>query len=391
MKSSPSKIIAWQPVLTDHQAFTYQQLKYRSNLPLVVQVLEIESKVRRAQGWLDISVSDIQRFLIPKSLFFLYSLQCLINNRNAIHIFGGAFGSFRMFLVLLVAVRLCSECYLISEPYSPVALGYLQDENIWLSRLKAWLRPGLYRFYMMMLRSHLTGVFAISRLGVKQFISAGMPSDRVFPFGYFVPISSTLLHQSLSYSPSHPPLRLVFIGSLISRKGLAILIDAVRLVVAEGIQVCLDVYGPGSSSSLDADQANITFKGQLPFGCAQKFLPNYDILVLPSYYDGWGVVVNEALCAGIPVLCSDQVGAGVLVDTFGAGQIFPSGNSQSLANIIVGISTYPSKLHSMKVACSAAAKSIQPDRAAAYMYDVISADASARSAISSPWYHIINR
>jgi glycosyltransferase involved in cell wall biosynthesis len=34
-----------------------------------------------------------------------------------------------------------------------------------------------------------------------------------------------------------------------------------------------------------------------------------DIFVLPSRYDGWGVVVNQALGAGLPIICSDAVGA----------------------------------------------------------------------------------
>jgi glycosyltransferase involved in cell wall biosynthesis len=43
-------------------------------------------------------------------------------------------------------------------------------------------------------------------------------------------------------------------------------------------------------------------------------LPHYfsqaDVFVLPSRYDGWGVVVNQALGAGLPIVCSDMVGAG---------------------------------------------------------------------------------
>src|SRR5262249_49911910 len=33
--------------------------------------------------------------------------------------------------------------------------------------------------------------------------------------------------------------------------------------------------------------------------------------VLPSRYDGWGVVINQALAAGLPIITSDAVGAGL--------------------------------------------------------------------------------
>jgi glycosyltransferase involved in cell wall biosynthesis len=34
------------------------------------------------------------------------------------------------------------------------------------------------------------------------------------------------------------------------------------------------------------------------------------VFILPSRYDGWGVVVNQALGAGLPIICSTTVGAG---------------------------------------------------------------------------------
>src|SRR5262249_56320903 len=48
---------------------------------------------------------------------------------------------------------------------------------------------------------------------------------------------------------------------------------------------------------------------------APESLPTYfgrsDVFVLPSRHDGWGVVVNQALAAGLPVITSDAVGAGL--------------------------------------------------------------------------------
>jgi glycosyltransferase involved in cell wall biosynthesis len=36
-----------------------------------------------------------------------------------------------------------------------------------------------------------------------------------------------------------------------------------------------------------------------------------DVFVLPSRHDGWGVVVNQALATGVPIITSDAVGAGL--------------------------------------------------------------------------------
>jgi glycosyltransferase involved in cell wall biosynthesis len=387
MKQNLIKIIAWQPVLTDHQAFTYEELSHLSGLSVVVQVACLEHETRRAQGWTDTRVTGIDRRLIPARSFLRYGLRGLLENRDQIHIFGSAFENPRMMILLWMATLLRLDCYIISEPYSTVPFGYFGDRPAWREKLKTWLRPKLYRGYMLALRSGLKGIFTISRLAALQYAAAGMPAERIFPFGYFIP-SESIVRPAIGSAACNTPkrLRITFVGSLIARKGLKTLIDAVRRAVGQGVNVELDVYGPGDPAALDFDGDRIRYAGRIPFGSTQQYLPGYDVLVLPSHYDGWGVVVNEALCAGVPVLCSDQVGARVLVETFGAGQVFPRGDVMALGEQIAQLAADPAKLQAMKAACAAAAEAIQPSRAAAYMLEVLSAEPHARAAIPSPWY-----
>jgi glycosyltransferase involved in cell wall biosynthesis len=386
MREPVVKIVAWHPVLTDHQAFTYQEVSRQSGLSVVVQVTKLEDETRRAQGWTDTRVTGVERQLIPKQGFLRHGLRLLLANRDQIHIFGSAFENPRMMLLLLAATRLRLECYIISEPYSPVPFGYFGDRRAGREQLKTWLRPWLYRGYMLALRSGLSGIFTISRLAAQQYAAAGMPVNRLFPFGYFVPSEPLLLSEAANSVVLSRRLRLVFVGSLIARKGLSTLIGAVRLSIASGADLQLDVYGPGDPTGFDFDGEKVRYRGRIPFGETQQRLPGYDLLVLPSNYDGWGVVVNEALCAGVPVLCSDQVGARVLVETFGAGLVFARGDEKALADLLMRLATRPETLHAMKSVCAAAAQAIQPVRAAAYMLAVLSAEPTARAAIVSPWY-----
>jgi glycosyltransferase involved in cell wall biosynthesis len=60
-----------------------------------------------------------------------------------------------------------------------------------------------------------------------------------------------------------------------------------------------------------------------------------DLMVLPSEYEPFGVVVNEAMLCGCPVVVSDRVGAGYDLITPGQdGFVFPFGNVESLAAIL---------------------------------------------------------
>jgi glycosyltransferase involved in cell wall biosynthesis len=56
-----------------------------------------------------------------------------------------------------------------------------------------------------------------------------------------------------------------------------------------------------------------------------------DVFVLPSSFEPWGLVVNEALCFGLPVIASDKVGAcGDLVQNGVNGFVYPAGDITAL-------------------------------------------------------------
>jgi glycosyltransferase involved in cell wall biosynthesis len=52
--------------------------------------------------------------------------------------------------------------------------------------------------------------------------------------------------------------------------------------------------------------------------------------VLPSRFDGWGAVVNEALMVGTPVICSDRCGASDVIENGRNGYVFEADNADAL-------------------------------------------------------------
>lgn len=384
--SASRKLITWQPVLTDHQAYTYEQLARRAGAPLVAFVAELEDPTRRAQGWRDTQVATLERCLIPQRGALRYCLRQLRAHRHEVHLFGSPFHDARLMACLFLAVWMGIETYLVSEPYSPTAHGYLADERPFIGRFKAWARPLAYRLYVLALKQRLAGIFAISHLAVTQYSAAGMDEGRIFPFGYFVPRSVPASNLVETPYAGTTALRLVFVGSLIARKGLDLLIEAVAAARGSGADVTLDAFGPGDPGLYSFDGESIRYRGRIAFGETQAVVSHYDVLVLPSRFDGWGVVVNEALCAGVPVICSDRVGAGVLVETFGAGALFDSAADGSLRDLLIGLARDPARVLAMRESTRAAADAIQPEIAAAYLLEVIQAPRGAKTSIPSPWY-----
>ncbi|NJL74786.1 MAG: glycosyltransferase family 4 protein [Saprospiraceae bacterium] len=97
-------------------------------------------------------------------------------------------------------------------------------------------------------------------------------------------------------------------GSLIHRKGMDILINLMRRISKEEYQVKLLILGEGPERTTLEQLANhddrIVFLGFQE----KQDIPYYfciaDIFLFASRYDGWGLVINEALAAELPVVAS---------------------------------------------------------------------------------------
>jgi hypothetical protein len=163
-----SRFVAWQPVLTDHQAFTYEELARQSGRPVVVVVARLQDSVRQSQGWTDTQVRSLERRLLPAQGTLRHCYRLLQQHRADTHLFGSPFEQPMLMLAMLMAVLLRIDFYLVSEPFSPSTTGYFDDASRLKNRLKALLRPWAYRCYGLLIGRRTSGVFAISSLAVTQ-------------------------------------------------------------------------------------------------------------------------------------------------------------------------------------------------------------------------------
>lgn len=106
--------------------------------------------------------------------------------------------------------------------------------------------------------------------------------------------------------------RFLFVGRLEPGKGLHILLAAYRRCVEQGLHVALSIVGSGSLANEVARDAHgltsVTTHGRLE---GQGLLDAYaaaDVFVFPSFVENWGLVVNEAMAAGLPVIATHSVG-----------------------------------------------------------------------------------
>ncbi len=103
-------------------------------------------------------------------------------------------------------------------------------------------------------------------------------------------------------------LKMVCVGNIKYVKNYIYLIEAFKLL--KGMNVSLDIYGDDQSHmqehlqhKIDEYQVPVYFKGKINH--VETILPNYDLYVMPSHYEGFGIAAVEAMAMGLPLLLSD--------------------------------------------------------------------------------------
>lgn len=146
--------------------------------------------------------------------------------------------------------------------------------------------------------------FAGGNYGHKElFRHYGMMEERIFLMPMMV--DNGKYKRDLP-CPSHKPFRFGYLGRLVAHKQVEKIIQA----LPEDCE--LHIVGDGEERTkleIMARCKKVVFHGKA-FGDEKiKILHSIDCLVLYSAYEPWGLVVNEALASGIPVIVSDKVGA----------------------------------------------------------------------------------
>lgn len=182
-------------------------------------------------------------------------------------------------------------------------------------------------------RARVDFVLAVGNLGVKWFEDCRYRSARIFHWGYFVEGAS---HPEPASRKASNKVEIAYIGQLVPRKGVDILLRAMAQVGRTNWN--LKVVGGGASAQylkkLSAKlglKNHITFIEAVPNYRTREILSCLDVFVLPSRFDGWGAVVNEALMAGTPVVCTDRCGASILVESSGFGAVAMARSTESMA------------------------------------------------------------
>lgn len=201
------------------------------------------------------------------------------------------------------------------------------------------------------------GYAAISPALEYRYHEAGLPRDRIrlLPQGVdvdeFQPVGDPRRVRAELGLPTNGPM-LIFVGSLIHRKGVDVLLKAWTRIGQTHADAQLVLVGRGS---LPAGHPEETFwadqLGGLPPSVASRvhtlgvradvsrLLQAADIFVFPSRREGFGTVMIEAMACGLPCVVTDQPGITDFIFGEGGttGTVIPQEDHQELAAVVSGL------------------------------------------------------
>ena len=183
------------------------------------------------------------------------------------------------------------------------------------------VRSRLYARGLRRAGNSLAGILAIGEHTRSWLIARGADPQRVYPFCYYLPSPA-----APAVSEARALVRFIFAGALIPRKQVNRLLQALSGLRDLPFELVIVGDGPERAALMALSarlglEPRIRWAGTLPMQAAQAEIAQADCLILPSWHDGWGSVVSEALLLGVPAICSDRCGSAAAVRASGTGGI----------------------------------------------------------------------
>lgn len=158
----------------------------------------------------------------------------------------------------------------------------------------------------------------------------------VIPYG-FPPVTVGRVYESLEKRP----LKLLFVGGLSQRKGIANLLEAVDQL---GDAVTLTIVGHKSVEDcipLNEALNRHNYIPSLPHASILQLMRAQDVFVFPSLFEGFGLVITEAMSQGTPVITTNRTAGPDLITDGENGWLVEAGSTKALKQCIEMLLSQP--------------------------------------------------
>lgn len=143
------------------------------------------------------------------------------------------------------------------------------------------------------------------------------------------------------YDGNNRKLKLLYVGGLTQRKGIADIFSAVQHFPND---ISLTIVGQRTTNQckvLNNELRKHNYIPSLPHQKILELMRSHDVLLFPSLFEGFGLVITEAMSQGMPVITTDRTAGPDFINDGNNGWIIEAANTDSLINSIKNILDNP--------------------------------------------------
>ena len=237
---------------------------------------------------------------------------------------------------------------------------------------KIWVEI-TYRIERRIFEPFIKAFFPMGKLGMRSYAHYGWSKEKMFPFMY-----NPVIHKKETTKKKETAvdrkIRFLYVGRFYFKtKGIDTLMRATEKLKGNWQFDLVGGYGKDKDAVIDwaNRQQNVNFIGSWQSQDVCTNMMQYDVVVVPSKYDGWNLLPNEAIYAGIGTIITDAAVSDELISTSGAGKVVPADNSKAMATAMQSVVDKPELVDEWKKKAEEYRHKILPKTVGEYFMDVL--------------------
>lgn len=310
------EIVIWAHSECRSTMSLFREVKRQAGVPVTIALwqhgVDADIRTRReAAGQDEGEYADLNLVPIGEDLEKGRSLLAAHKGKGAVHVFG-------VYQVSPVWRQMIKE---VKAGGARVAV-YAEAPCEMCLGPKAWLKRLYYRFVLPRMvgwvARHVDLFLCQSgEKGMDRLLRMGWRRDQIVPFGYASAMTGEFGVKSFGLSGVSRELRVLHAGVEAPYRGVATLIKAERLLEKRSARLKV-----------------VRTHGTLPVGEMARLRKWADVFVACGICEPWGMRVNDAIHAGLPVVVSTGMGARMIVEQYGCGSVYRAGDAKALADAL---------------------------------------------------------
>lgn len=189
-----------------------------------------------------------------------------------------------------------------------------------------------------------TCIVSASSFTRRTLVDSGVDPTKIVTIPYGVDANA---FQPSTGRPSGSKVRFLFVGAIGARKGVPVLLQAWAALSGKGGELTL--VGPvhPKDEHLLGHRPHVKILGKRPHIDLPAIFAEHDVFVFPSLFEGFGLVILEAMASGLPVITTDATAGPDVISEGEDGFVVPAGDPEALRDRMAWSLENPRRINEM--------------------------------------------